>query len=104
MDLFTKTITAIDQAIEDSGEFAKNDIHDIVFSGGSTNIPFLQSTIREYFGRQKRYHGSAHPETTVVLGAAKLSHQNLVEKRYGSDVCCMEESPGALGIETAGGV
>lgn len=69
MDLFTKTITAIDQAIEESGEFAKNDIHDIVFSGGSTNIPFLQSTIREYFGRQKRYHGSAHPETTVVLGA-----------------------------------
>ncbi|KAF9278273.1 hypothetical protein BGZ88_000654 [Linnemannia elongata] len=104
MDLFTKTITAIDQAIEDSGEFAKNDIHDIVFSGGSANIPFLQSTIREYFGHHKRYHGSTHPETTVVLGAAKLSHQYLDDRGHGSVICCMEESPGALGIETAGGV
>ncbi|KAF9538805.1 hypothetical protein EC957_006200 [Mortierella hygrophila] len=104
MDLFTKTITAIDQAINDSDEYTKNDIHDIVFSGGSTNIPFLQSTIREYFGRHKRYHGSNHPETTVVLGAAKLSHRYLDERRRGSGVCCMEESPGAFGIETAGGV
>ncbi|KAG0072708.1 hypothetical protein BGZ89_003920 [Linnemannia elongata] len=104
MDLFTKTITAIDQAIEDSGEFTKNDIHDIVFSGGSANIPFLQSTIRDYFGHHKRYHGSTHPETTVVLGAAKLSHQYLDDRGHGSVICCMEESPGALGIETAGGV
>ncbi|KAG0247847.1 ATPase with role in protein import into the ER, partial [Mortierella polycephala] len=104
MDLFTKTITATDQAIKGSDEYTKNDIQDIVFSGGSTNIPFLQSTIREYFGRHKRYHGSNHPETTVVLGAAKLSHRYLDERRYGSGVCCMEESPGALGIETTGGV
>ncbi|KAK5797105.1 heat shock protein 70 family, partial [Linnemannia elongata] len=104
MDLFTKTITAIDQAIENSGEFAKNDIHDFVFSGGSANIPFLQSTIRKYFGHHKRYHGSTHPETTVVLGAAKLSHQYLDDRGHGSAICCMEESPSALGIETAGGV
>ncbi|KAF9112579.1 hypothetical protein BGX30_007251, partial [Mortierella sp. GBA39] len=67
MDLFTKTITAIDQAIKDTDGYTKNDIQDIIFSGGSTNIPFLQSAIREYFGRHKRYHGSNHPETTVVL-------------------------------------
>ncbi|KAG9071276.1 ATPase with role in protein import into the ER [Linnemannia hyalina] len=104
MDLFTKTITAIDQAIKDSDEYTKNDIQDIMFSGGSTNIPFLQSTIREYFGRHKRYHGSNHPETTVVFGAAKLSHWYLDERRSGGGVCCFMESPGAFGIETAGGV
>ncbi|KAK3807979.1 MAG: immunoglobulin heavy chain binding protein [Linnemannia elongata] len=104
MDLFTKTITAIDQAIKDSDVYTKNNIQDIVFSGGSTYIPFLQSTIREYFGRHKRYHGSNHPETTVVLGAAKLSHWYLDERRHGGGVCCFMESPGALGIETAGGV
>ncbi|KAG0366276.1 ATPase with role in protein import into the ER [Mortierella sp. AD032] len=104
MDLFSKTITAIDQAIKDSGVYTKNDIQDIMFSGGSTNIPFLQSAIREYFGRHTRYHGSNHPESTVVLGAAKLSHWDRDELRYSDFVCCMGNIRQTFGIETAGGM
>ncbi|KAF9282461.1 ATPase with role in protein import into the ER [Linnemannia elongata] len=103
MDLFTKTITAIDQVIKDSVVYTKDDIQDIVFSGGSANIPFLQSAVREYFGRHKKYHGSNHPETTVVLGAAKLGHWYQDERHYGGQVCCFGETRKTLGIETAGG-
>lgn len=103
MDLFTKTITAIDQAIKDSVVYTKDDIQDIVFSGGSAYIPFLQSAVREYFGRHKKYHGSNHPETTVVLGAAKLGHLYQDERHYGGEVCCFGETRKPLGIETAGG-
>ncbi|KAF9322496.1 ATPase with role in protein import into the ER [Podila minutissima] len=103
MDLFTKTITAIDQVIKDSVIYTKDDIQDIVFSGGSANIPFLQSAIREYFGHHKKYHGSNHPETTVVLGAAKLGHWYQDERHYGGEVCCFGETQKTLGIETAGG-
>ncbi|KAF9117374.1 hypothetical protein BGW39_002254, partial [Mortierella sp. 14UC] len=104
MDLFTKTIMAIDQAIKDSVVYTKNDIQDIMFSGGSTNIPFLQSAVREYFGRHKRYHGSNHPEAAVVLGAAKLSHWDQDDELYSGVVCCEGVDHNALGIETAGGV
>ncbi|KAK3846629.1 MAG: Hsp70 protein-domain-containing protein, partial [Linnemannia gamsii] len=103
MDLFTKTITAIDQAIKDSGVYTKNDIQDIIFSGGSANIPFLQSAVREYFGRHKRYHGSNHPESTVVLGAAKLWHWDQDGDRYFLGVCGLGGyGRQTYGIETAG--
>ncbi|KAG0277735.1 hypothetical protein BGZ95_005455 [Linnemannia exigua] len=101
-DLFTKTITAIDQALKDSFDYSKKDIQDIVFSGGSANIPFLQSAVREYFGRHKRYRGSNHPETTVVLGAAKLGDKS--RDGWNDFVCCYGADPRAFGIETAGGV
>ncbi|KAK3846627.1 MAG: Hsp70 protein-domain-containing protein [Linnemannia gamsii] len=103
MDLFTKTITAIDQAIKDSGVYTKNDIQDIIFSGGSANIPFLQSAVREYFGRHTRYHGSNHLETAVVLGAAKLSRREQDRQFYGY-LCCYGADFETLSIETAGGV
>ncbi|KAF9138270.1 ATPase with role in protein import into the ER, partial [Mortierella sp. GBA39] len=104
MDLFTKTITAIDQAIKDSVEYTKDDIQDVVFSGGSSNIPFLQSAVREHFGRHKKYHGLDHPDTTVVLGAAKFGHWYQDERHYAGDVCCMGASRSTLGIETTGGM
>ncbi|KAF9274464.1 ATPase with role in protein import into the ER [Mortierella alpina] len=103
MDLFIKTIMAIDQVIEDSVVYTKEDIQDIVFSGGSANIPLLQSAVREYFGRHKRYHGSKHPETTVILTAAKFCHWYQDERHYGGEVCCFGETRNTLGIETAGG-
>jgi len=103
MDLFNKTITAIDQVIKDSLEYTKDDIKDIMFSGGSTNIPYLQSAIREYFGHHKKYHGLDHPENNVVLGAARLGHWHFDEKHYNGNVCCMGEPRRTLGIETAGG-
>ncbi|KAK3846626.1 MAG: Hsp70 protein-domain-containing protein [Linnemannia gamsii] len=104
MDLFTKTITAIDEAIKNSVMYSKNDIQDIMFSGGSTNIPFLQSAVREYFGRHTRYHVSNHPETAAVLGAAKLSHWDQEYSYDDADVCCFGETRKPLGIEIAGGV
>ncbi|KAF9968702.1 hypothetical protein BGZ70_010208 [Mortierella alpina] len=104
MDLFTKTLTAIDQAIKNSVVYTKEDIQDIVFAGGSSNIPFLQSAVRDYFGHRKRYHGTHQPETTVVLGAAKMSHWYQDENHYIGPVCCLGEERRTLGIETAGGV
>ncbi|KAG0334460.1 ATPase with role in protein import into the ER [Podila horticola] len=101
MDLFTKTIAAIDQAIRDASIITKDNIQDIVLSGGSSNIPFLQSAIKNYFGGGKNYYGSIHPETTSVFGAARLGAARL----GGSDgVCCTFMDELSLGIETVGGV
>ncbi|GJJ71393.1 hypothetical protein EMPS_03743 [Entomortierella parvispora] len=46
MDLFNKTITAIDRAIKDSTMYTKDDIQDVVFSGGSANIPFSSRPLK----------------------------------------------------------
>ncbi|GJJ73968.1 hypothetical protein EMPS_06326 [Entomortierella parvispora] len=102
--LFNKTIAAIDRAIHDSALYTKYDIQDIVLSGGSANIPFLQSTIKDYFGPHKKYHRLSHPENTAVLGAARLGHWYQDERRFTGDVCCLGASTAVVGIETAGGV
>ncbi|KAF9081334.1 ATPase with role in protein import into the ER [Mortierella sp. AD031] len=105
MDLFMKTITAVDQALRDSVKFAKEDIQHIIFSGGSANIPFLQSAIKDYFGHPKNYYGSKQPETTVVFGAAKSGQQAEHDMhRDRSGVCCFGARYLSVGIETAGGV
>lgn len=100
MDLFAKTIAAVDRAIKDAN-MTRHDIQDIVLSGGSSKISFLQSTIRDYFGGEKNYFGSNHPETATIFGASKL-----MMRQYTSDggVCCFWTDPLSLGIETAGGV
>lgn len=105
VDLFANTITAIDRAIKDSTMYTKDDIQDIVFCGGSANIPLLQSTIQEYFGPHKKYHGLDHPETTVVLGAAKLGHWYHDQRQAtGGALCSPSFRSETFGIETASGV
>ncbi|CAO3565120.1 unnamed protein product [Mortierella alpina] len=103
-DLFDSTMTAIDHAIKNSAVYTKDDIEDIVFAGGSSSIPFLQSAVRDYFGHHKKYHGADHPENTVVLGAAKIGHWYQDQDYYTGPQCCLGEKRSTLGIETAGGV
>ncbi|KFH62849.1 hypothetical protein MVEG_11374 [Podila verticillata NRRL 6337] len=104
MDLFTKTMAAVDQALKDAG-LTKNDIRDVVLSGGSSNIPFLQSTLKHYFGEKKNYQGSNQPETVALFGAAKFGQQIVVrDKYYSSGICCGWIGPLSIGIETTGGV
>ncbi|KAG0307117.1 hypothetical protein BGZ98_000999 [Dissophora globulifera] len=105
MDLFNRTFMFIDQAIEESAMFNKDDVTDIVFSGGSANIPFLQSAIQQHFGVDKNYHGLTQPETTAVQGAAKFHHWFMDDEHYvGSDYECCDGEPQVMyGIETAGG-
>ncbi|KAF9580678.1 ATPase with role in protein import into the ER, partial [Lunasporangiospora selenospora] len=101
MDLFNKTTMEIDQVIKKSLVYTKSDIQDIVVSGGSANIIFLQSAIREYFGCHLRYHGSDRPEDTIVLDAATLAHWFQDIRHFGGTVCCLEVTLTAIGIKNA---
>lgn len=104
MDLFTKTIAAVDQALKDA-DLTRDDIQDIVLSGGSSNIPFLQSTLKDYFGEKKNYQGSNQPETVALFGAVKFGQQIAVrDEYYASGICCGNIGPLSIGIETTGGV
>ncbi|KAF9578628.1 ATPase with role in protein import into the ER [Lunasporangiospora selenospora] len=103
MVLFNKTIMAIDQVLKESLMYTKDDIQDVVFSGGSAKVPFLQSAIREYFGSHPKYHGSDHSEDTVVLGAAKLAHWFQDRRHFDGAVCCFGVTPSTIGIKTADG-
>jgi L1 cell adhesion molecule like protein len=50
MDYFRKCLLPVEQVIKDSG-MAKNQIHDIVFVGGSTRIPKVQELLKDFFNR-----------------------------------------------------
>ncbi|KAF9898326.1 ATPase with role in protein import into the ER, partial [Linnemannia zychae] len=103
MDLFRRAIATIDRAIEDTdGRIKdKDDIQDVILSGGPFNIPFLRSAMKDYFGEKKRYHGLNHLETASVFGAATIG-QSIEDA--GNSICCSGVAPLSVGIETAGGV
>lgn len=48
----------------------KDDIDEIVLVGGSTRIPFIKKSLREYFGKDLNDH--IDPDVTVAYGAASI--------------------------------
>ncbi|KAF9199020.1 ATPase with role in protein import into the ER, partial [Podila verticillata] len=91
MNLFMKTITAIDQAVSDSVIFAKEDIQHIIFSGGSANIhsdqgvacclgPYLSVGIETAGGMMVQYadYMSAHEFDKVLTFSTAIDNQERV--------------------------
>ncbi|KAF2894043.1 hypothetical protein ILUMI_12130 [Ignelater luminosus] len=66
--LFEKTLTILDQCIQDSG-LNKTDIDEVVLVGGSSKIPKIQEMLQNYFGSDKINKG-VNPDEAVAYGAA----------------------------------
>ena len=67
-DLFKKTLTPVQLALEDAN-LKKHEIDEIVFVGGSTRIPKIQELIKNYFNG-KEPNRSINPDEAVAYGAA----------------------------------
>lgn len=87
-----------DHVTKDAAVYTKDKIRGISVYGGSSNISFLPSTVREYFGYHKRYHGVNRPESTVVSNAAKLDHWHQDKKHFGANVRCLRKSQGSRAL------
>mmetsp|Transcript_20089 Transcript_20089/g.17212 ORF Transcript_20089/g.17212 Transcript_20089/m.17212 type:complete len:399 (+) Transcript_20089:40-1236(+) len=67
-DLFKKTLTPVQDALDEAG-FKKNEIDEIVLVGGSTRIPKIQKLIKDFFNGKEPNRG-INPDEAVAYGAA----------------------------------
>jgi len=100
-ELFQKTIQPLTQAIEDSG-LSREEIDRILLVGGSTRIPAVQETLKDFF-KGKEPERSINPDEAVALGAA-IQGGVLGKEQEVNDLLLLDVTPLSLGIETLGEV
>jgi len=100
-ELVEKTVQPLTQAIEDSG-LGREEIDRILLVGGSTRIPAVQETLKDFFNG-KEPDRSINPDEAVALGAA-IQGGILGKEQEVEDLLLLDVTPLSLGIETLGEV
>lgn len=97
-DLVKRTITPCEIALKEAG-LSKSEVDQVILVGGSTRIPKIQETVKEFFGKDPSK--GVNPDEVVAVGAAI---QGGVLSGDVEDVVLLDVTPLTLGIETLGGV
>ncbi|MBW2527268.1 MAG: molecular chaperone DnaK [Deltaproteobacteria bacterium] len=96
--LIEQTMEPVRKALDDAKK-KPGDIQEVVMVGGSTRIPLVQETVKEFFGKDP--HRGVNPDEVVAIGAAV---QAGVLAGDVQDMVLLDVTPLSLGVETLGNV
>lgn len=100
MPLIQKTMNLVTETLEEA-KINKNSIDSIVMIGGSTRMPLIYSTLKNYFN--KNPYNSINPDEAVAYGAAVVAakHQKGSAEKF-ADLSLHDVVPLTIGIKGKG--
>ena len=97
-DIIERTLGPCRTALKDAGKKA-SDIDQVILVGGSTRIPKVIETVKNFFGKDP--HHGVNPDEVVAMGAAIQAGVLAGDVK---DILLLDVTPLSLGIETLGSV
>ena len=95
-----KTLVPVENALKDAG-LNKTDVDKILLVRGSTRIPLVQETVKNFMGKEPSK--SLNPDECVAIGAS-IQGGKLSGDSAAGEILLLDVTPLSLAIETMGGV